>query len=67
MDRYLEVGRGGDVKFLVVSSDVIYPAGAMTEYERNFYLPFKGSEPRSSRSRRSISHSSRSTPASPEA
>ena len=42
MERYLEVGRGGDVKFLVVSSDVIYPAGAMTDYEPNFYLPFKG-------------------------
>ena len=30
------------MKFLVVSSDVIYPVGAMTDYESNFYLPFKG-------------------------
>ena len=33
-----------DVKFLVVSSDVIYPAGAMKDYEPKFYLPFKGFE-----------------------
>jgi hypothetical protein len=32
------------VKFLVVSSDVIYPGGAMRDYEFNFYLPFKGFE-----------------------
>ena len=30
------------MKFLVVSSDVIYPAGAMQDYEANFYLPFQG-------------------------
>ena len=30
------------MKFLVVASDVIYPAGAMSDYEVNFYLPFKG-------------------------
>jgi hypothetical protein len=40
--RYLELGRREDVRFLVVSSDVIYPAGAMSDYEFNFYLPFKG-------------------------
>jgi len=42
IDRYLELGRRDDVKFLVISSDVIYPAGAMADYENNFYLPFKG-------------------------
>lgn len=42
MERYLELGRRDDVKFLVVSSDVVYPAGSMADYERNFYLPFKG-------------------------
>jgi len=42
IDRYLELGRRDDVKFLVISSDVIYPAGAMVDYENNFYLPFKG-------------------------
>jgi uncharacterized membrane protein HdeD (DUF308 family) len=41
-DRLLDVGGKPEVKFLVVSSDVIYPAGAMKDYERKFYLPFKG-------------------------
>ena len=31
-----------DVKFLMISSDVIYPSGAMSDYESKFYLPFKG-------------------------
>jgi uncharacterized membrane protein HdeD (DUF308 family) len=31
-----------DVKFLVLSSDVVYPTGAMRNYESNFWLPFKG-------------------------
>ena len=30
------------MKFLVVSSDVIYPAGAMSDYESNFYLSLQG-------------------------
>src|SRR5262249_4868850 len=42
VSRYLELGRRDDVKFLVVSSDVIYPAGSMHDYEANFYLPFQG-------------------------
>jgi uncharacterized membrane protein HdeD (DUF308 family) len=42
VSRYLELGRHDDVKFLVVSSDVIYPAGSMHDYETNFYLPFQG-------------------------
>jgi uncharacterized membrane protein HdeD (DUF308 family) len=41
-DQLLAVGAKPDVKFLVVSSDVIYPAGAMKDYEPKFYLPFKG-------------------------
>ncbi len=41
-DQYLSLGKRPDVKFLVVSSDVIYPDGAMRDYEANFYLPFKG-------------------------
>jgi uncharacterized membrane protein HdeD (DUF308 family) len=40
--RFLEVVRGNDVKFVVVSSDVIYPTGAMKDYEANFWLPFMG-------------------------
>ena len=41
-DQYLFLGKRPDVKFLVISSDVIYPDGAMRDYEANFYLPFKG-------------------------
>jgi hypothetical protein len=41
ISRYLELGHHPDVKFLVVSSDVIYPAGSMHDYEAN-YLPFQG-------------------------
>jgi hypothetical protein len=42
VSRYLELGRRDDVKFLIISSDVIYPAGSMHDYEANFYLPFQG-------------------------
>ena len=42
VSRYLELGRRGDAKFLVISSDVVYPAGSMHDYEANFYLPFQG-------------------------
>jgi hypothetical protein len=41
-DRFLTLGQRADVKFMVISSDVIYPDGAMRDYEHNFYLPFKG-------------------------
>jgi uncharacterized membrane protein HdeD (DUF308 family) len=41
-DRFLFLGERPDVKFLVVSSDVIYPSGAMSDYEPKFYSPFKG-------------------------
>jgi uncharacterized membrane protein HdeD (DUF308 family) len=41
-DQYLFLGKRPDVKFLVISSDVIYPEGAMFDYEPKFYLPFKG-------------------------
>ncbi|MEO6334745.1 MAG: DUF308 domain-containing protein [Pyrinomonadaceae bacterium] len=33
-----------DVKFMVVSSDVVYPDGKMKDYEAKFYLPFMGFE-----------------------
>ncbi|MEO8573937.1 MAG: DUF308 domain-containing protein, partial [Pyrinomonadaceae bacterium] len=33
-----------DVKFLVLSSDVVYPDGKMKDYEAKFYLPFMGFE-----------------------
>src|SRR5580765_4682414 len=41
-DQLWLVGQKPEVKFLVVSSDVIYPSGAMKDYEPKFYLPFKG-------------------------
>jgi hypothetical protein len=40
--QYLEVVRREEVKFVVVSSDVIYPVGAMRDYEAKFWLPFMG-------------------------
>jgi 3',5'-cyclic AMP phosphodiesterase CpdA len=30
------------VRFVVISSDVVYPTGAMKDYESRFWLPFKG-------------------------
>lgn len=39
---WLEVVRRDEVKFVVVSSDVVYPTGAMRHYEHNFWLPFMG-------------------------
>ena len=42
VERYIEIGRRDDIKFLIIASDVIYPAGAMVDYENNFYMPFKG-------------------------
>jgi uncharacterized membrane protein HdeD (DUF308 family) len=41
-DQFIELGQRSEVKFLIVASDVIYPAGAMKDYEEKFYLPFKG-------------------------
>jgi hypothetical protein len=41
-DQFLLLGQRPDVRFLVVSSDVIYPSGSMKDYEGKFYLPFKG-------------------------
>ena len=31
-----------EVRFVVISSDVVYPSGEMKHYEANFWLPFKG-------------------------
>lgn len=41
-DRILAVSEKPDVRFVVISSDVIYPTGALRDYERKFWLPFKG-------------------------
>lgn len=39
---YLDVARREDVKFVVISSDVVYPTGAMRDYEAKFWIPFMG-------------------------
>ena len=41
-DMVVKVSEEPLVKFVVISSDVIYPTGAMKDYERKFYLPMKG-------------------------
>lgn len=43
-DQIIAAGNRESVKFLILSSDVIYPDGKMRDYETNFYLPFKGFE-----------------------
>jgi hypothetical protein len=43
-DQLIAAGKRDRVKFLVLSSDVIYPDGKMKDYETNFYLPFHGFE-----------------------
>jgi 3',5'-cyclic AMP phosphodiesterase CpdA len=40
--QLLEVSHQTDVKFVVISSDVVYPSGAMKDYEARFWLPFMG-------------------------
>ena len=41
-DQVLAVAGRDAVKFVVIASDVVYPFGAMRDYEANFYLPLKG-------------------------
>ncbi len=41
-DVLLSVANEPQVRFVVISSDVIYPTGAMKDYEAKFWLPFKG-------------------------
>jgi len=41
-DQLLSVTAREDVRFVLVSSDVVYPTGAMRDYEAKFWLPFKG-------------------------
>lgn len=43
-DQLLLAARRDEVKFLVIASDVVYPVGAMKDYEPNFYLPLMGIE-----------------------
>jgi uncharacterized membrane protein HdeD (DUF308 family) len=41
-DQLLSVANAADVRFVVISSDVVYPTGSMKDYEAKFWLPFKG-------------------------
>ena len=41
-DQILAVANHADVRFVVISSDVVYPTGSMNDYEAKFFLPFKG-------------------------
>ena len=41
-DSLLRAANADDVRFVVLSSDVVYPTGAMKDYESRFWLPFKG-------------------------
>jgi hypothetical protein len=41
-NKLIRAGDQPDVRFLVISSDVIYPDGLMKDYEPNFYIPFNG-------------------------
>ena len=41
-DSLLRAAGANDVRFVVVASDVVYPTGAMKDYESRFWLPFKG-------------------------
>ena len=41
-NQVLRAAGRDEVKFVVIASDVIYPTGAMKDYEANFYLPLMG-------------------------
>lgn len=41
-DQLLTVAAQEDVRFVAISSDVVYPNGSMIDYEAKFWLPFKG-------------------------
>lgn len=43
-DQLIRATLPSEVRFVVISSDVVYPTGEMKDYEANFWLPFKGVE-----------------------
>jgi uncharacterized membrane protein HdeD (DUF308 family) len=43
-DQILKVTNKPDVRFLLISSDIVYPSGALKDYEKKFWMPFKGVE-----------------------
>ena len=40
--QLLKIADREDIRFVVISSDVVYPTGAMKDYESCFWLPFMG-------------------------
>lgn len=42
--EYLRTVQRDDIRFVIISSDVVYPTGAMRHYETNFWLPFMGTD-----------------------
>ena len=43
-DQIIKVTNKPEVKFMVISSDIVYPSGALKDYEKKFWMPFKGVE-----------------------
>ncbi|MBK9331452.1 MAG: metallophosphoesterase [Ignavibacteria bacterium] len=41
-DQIQIVSEKPDVKFLIISTDIVYPSGEMKDYENKFWLPMKG-------------------------
>jgi uncharacterized membrane protein HdeD (DUF308 family) len=41
-DQLIAVSNHPEVKFVLISSDVVYPSGSLKDYERKFWMPFKG-------------------------
>ena len=41
-DQLIAVSNHPEVKFVVISTDVVYPSGALSDYEKKFWLPFNG-------------------------
>lgn len=41
-DQLIAVSNQPEVKFVVISSDVVYPSGQLKDYEKKFWMPFKG-------------------------
>ena len=41
-DQLLTAANLPEVRFVAISSDVVYPVGSMKDYEAKFWLPFKG-------------------------
>jgi len=41
-ESLIRAAAADEVKFVVLSSDVVYPTGAMRDYELRFWLPFMG-------------------------